>query len=239
MLRIAVCDDMMNIGMLVCSHISNWAVSRGIGIDLKYFESGEELIADMEDYGSYQIFVLDICLGGMDGIEVAQYVRGINTDASIIFMSASSDYYRKALQVYAVTFLDKPIATEAFQEIMSYAYIRQKQSLECLEFFYHKIYHQIRLEDILYFTSSRRKIIIVKQDGSRQEFYDKLDELEKRLKNSTIRFLRIHKSYYINMQHILSLHGKKVIMQNALEIPISVDRRQNVKELHRQYLCNL
>lgn len=77
----------------------------------------------------------------------------------------------------------------------------------------------VKVKDILYIESQRPRIKVVLS-------YDelltrkKLDELEEEFKEVTSDFVRIHKSYLINLCHIREYTSKTVTMMNGTELPI-------------------
>ena len=89
------------------------------------------------------------------------------------------------------------------------------------------VLERIPLSNILYFESKNRKLFIVTQIEC-IEFYEKLDEIEKRL---PVQFLRIHKSFLVNYSHIRQFHYDEVIMSNQKNLPISQSKRKAIKEV--------
>ena len=84
------------------------------------------------------------------------------------------------------------------------------------------------LKDILYFQSDDRKIKIATIDGV-YEFYGKLDNVYKQLQNYN--FIRIHKSYIVNIDRVKAFHYQFVIMTDEQSIPISQSKRSEVRKL--------
>ena len=86
------------------------------------------------------------------------------------------------------------------------------------------LHRTILLADhILYFKSSKRKILIV---TDKEEFmlYGKLNEIEESLKTCKASFLRVHQSYLVNYRHITGQAYDFIIMDNGKKISISEDR---------------
>ena len=65
------------------------------------------------------------------------------------------------------------------------------------------------------------------------KLYDKLDEVEKKLK--CCGFLRIHKSYLVNMKHIRKINNYKVLLDTGAELPVPRIRYHAVKEAFVAY----
>lgn len=62
------------------------------------------------------------------------------------------------------------------------------------------------------------------------EFYDRLNEVEERLKSGKAVFLRVHQSFLVNYRHIEGLAYDYLIMDNGKRISISEDRRKLISE---------
>ena len=84
------------------------------------------------------------------------------------------------------------------------------------------------MSQINYFESRGRKIKVVTDDEI-YEFYEKMDDLYERVKDYN--FLYIHKSYIVNNAHIKHFTAKSVVMGNGEEVPVSRNRRGELKNL--------
>lgn len=90
-----------------------------------------------------------------------------------------------------------------------------------------------KVNSILYFSSSGRKITIVTSTQN-FEFYSKLDEIETLLSENC--FIRIHQSFLVNPRYIKYLVNAELILENDDCLPISRSRLKNVKNSYLQYL---
>lgn len=98
------------------------------------------------------IVLTDIRMPRMDGITMATRLREAYPDCRIIFLSAYSDieYYKAAIQLKAVRFLDKPVQTGELVEVIRQAVdecaqIRSTRSLGAL----HDLHERMELADAL------------------------------------------------------------------------------------------
>lgn len=78
----------------------------------------------------------------------------------------------------------------------------------------------------MYFQSDGRKINIVMENDS-QSFYGKLSEIEQECPEGL--FLRIHKSYLINMHYIKEITYKWIKMINGDVLDISRSNRVTIR----------
>lgn len=240
MLRIAICDDLAENVRIVAKTVEEWAAKKQLNIQLKKFASGEDLLAELEIEGDFNIVLLDIELnGGMDGITIAMKMRELNKHFCLIFISQYEDYYREVFKAYPFQYLEKPIAKKKLTETLNQALESYFNLNEPFVFRFKNRTYNILLREVLYFLSDKRVIQIHMENGDRYTFYGKLDELEKQLEQSGICFLRIHQSYLVSGSQIEQYHPKYVIMRNKDRLPISVEKRSSIMQYHMRILEKL
>lgn len=229
MIRIAICDDdELFLGKL--REIVDACVRKKmVNYDIKNFFSGEDLLVDIEYSGVYDIIFLDIELICMDGIHTAELLRKKYPLAILIFVSCHSNYYKAAFDVQPFGFIDKPINEEEIIKVCDKALVHISANIEKIDFYGDRIYYSLRVGDIIYLESDKRIIRVVCHDKS-YDLYDKLENLEKYLEERTQRFLRIHKSYLVNANHIKEIGSAYVLMSNGDELTISRSQKNIIKE---------
>lgn len=109
------------------------------------------------------------------------------------------------------------------KQLWSYASHAYEACLKNSDFFphYHRpCYIYTPVNDILYFASEGRKTFIFSNEGN-DYFYKKLDEVEDVIQNKSCQFLRIHKSYLVNINYISSYSRNYVKLFNGERLKIS------------------
>lgn len=236
MLRIAVCDDMEAFGRRIAGVVKRWSMRRQVNVHLKQFFSGEELLADMEGTGYFDIVFMDIELGeGMNGLTAAAKVKEFCAHCCLIFLS-QYDYYKNAYQVHPFHYLDKASSNRKIMECLDQAEDMYRYLNESFAFRFGGISYSLLLKDILYFVSDKRVIRVCVENGSEFMFYGKLDELEQKLMSSRTRFVRIHQSFLINGRQVEQCHSCFLIMRNKEKLPISRKKRSAVMRFHMELL---
>ena len=237
MFRVAICDDLQENTQSVAAIVEEWAAVRQMNVQLRKFASGEDLLAELEMAGDFNIVLLDIELGGgMDGITIAMKMREMNKHFCLIFISQYEGYYREAFMAYPFQYLEKPVSKNRLTETLNQAVDSCLDLNESFFFRFKNRTYNIRLREVLYFSSDKRVIRIYMENGDIHMFYEKLDELEERLKSSDFRFLRIHQSYLVNARQIEQYHPKYVVMRNKEMLSISVEKRNSIMHYHMSIL---
>lgn len=72
--------------------------------------------------GQFDIILLDIELGGMNGIETARQIRESDVNCNIIFITSFEQYSKEAISVHPFAFVDKPITYTQMEKLISDVY---------------------------------------------------------------------------------------------------------------------
>ena len=120
--RFAVCDD----EEAVRSLISGWLLKSPYKAEIKEYDSGEELLRDIDAGVNPDILFLDIAMGGADGIETARELgkrvenNGRSMRASrplIIYVTGIPDRMGDAFGVKAYDYLLKPVSDDKHEKL--------------------------------------------------------------------------------------------------------------------------
>lgn len=236
MIRIGVCDGVQFYVEKLSESIKAWAELRSVDVQLEKFKSGEEVLCDVEKQGDFAAVFIDIELNGISGMETALKLREKNRLVSIAFVSRYEQSFKEMFQVYPFLFVEKPISWQRVYQTMDQIVEEQKLFNESFLFRYNRTTFHIDLKQVVYFASEKRMIKILMEDSREYAFYEKLDELEKMLSQYNHRFVRIHKSYLVNLHQIEQFHAKSIVMRNGDTLAVSRDKRNMVCQLHRKLL---
>ncbi|MCR5019988.1 response regulator [Ruminococcus sp.] len=86
--------------------------------DVAAFDDQDDLLADAEENGC-DIAFLDIHMRGMNGVEVAKRLKGINPKMNIIFVTGFSEYKGDAMDMKASGYIMKPVTKEEVERELS------------------------------------------------------------------------------------------------------------------------
>lgn len=229
-LKIAICDDDKLQTSIIEKLVEEIAAKKFVKVDVSVFYDGITFNDYYKRNNYFDIIYLDIEMNKMNGIKTAQYIREINPEVIIIFISGYENYFLQLFEVEPFRFIKKPIDSKKFDEIFCKAYDRIMQQPINFTYQYKKLIYKILLKDIIYFESKGRIVNILLNTGEIKEFYGKLDNVEKTLCNTKIPFLRIHQSYYVNFIYIKNMSFSKVILNNGMILTISEERQKVVRE---------
>lgn len=231
MLLIAVCDDDDAYRTQICAtieiHLRNQHV-RGKILD---YDNAEKLISVLESKSPYfDIIFLDIVMGDMNGMTCAKLIRQQDKLAKIVFLTNVTDYVYEGYEVNASGYLVKPINEQkiiAFVDKM----IAQLDAAakEIIAITNGGVTKRLPQRNILYLESKKNKVeIILAPEDEKIAIYTTLDSFEQL--HSSSMWIRPHKSFLVNFQHIEQYTGDKFVLSNGTVIPISRAYKAKARE---------
>ena len=227
MLKIAVCDDDKALCMQLKGMLNE--IIENIEAEIIVFYTGEELCDLLNSGKRFDIIFLDIELCEINGVEVGRKIRNELNDemTQIVYISAKDSYAMELFDIRPLNFLVKPLKKEKIESVLKTAKKFMVSSNQYYEYKIGNVNFNILTSDILYFESNGRKVKIIMKDDAK-EYYGKLSEAEEMLKNSD--FFFIHKSYFINFDHVIEYSYEYVKMSNNEILGISQNNRKAVRE---------
>ncbi|MEQ3338892.1 LytR/AlgR family response regulator transcription factor [Clostridium butyricum] len=231
---IAVCDDqdlILNEEMFMIDDIIN---EHGYKAEVCGFKSGEELLSEVEKRNVfYDIYILDISINDINGIEIAKRIRKLDKESIIVFVTGYDEYMIQAFDVQAFQYVLKPLSREKMEAVLQkcFNYISDKKIL--YYFKQGKNLFSIPYKDIYYFESNKRKVRVVTKKED-YYYYDTLSGVESKLGRDV--FVRTHVSYFVNMDYIRSFDGKCITLENEIQIPVSKKYVNSFNESFMKYL---
>lgn len=134
MLHIAICDDQADQIQKIRTAAETYFLTRNERVEYQTF-SNAFAFTDAIDKGSiFDIVLLDVCMPGILGTDVARELRDHHSRAEIIFLTTSDEFAVEAFEVKATDYLLKPFTQAQFSKAMdrAIAYIRQRNSAKVI-----------------------------------------------------------------------------------------------------------
>lgn len=171
------------------------------------------------------LIFLDIQMPELSGIN---FMKIVGEKLKYILTTAYSEYALDGYEHNVIDYLLKPISFERFSKAAEKAKERFSFTENQEEqYFFVKSSgqkHRINFNEILYLESIK-DYINIKTVAQEYIVLDTLKSMEIQLPD--IYFVRIHKSYIVNLSQIKSYDSKKIILKNDLEIPIGESYKIN------------
>ena len=229
MLNIAVCDDDVQTTGKIDMMLQKAAKQNFVDIDVEVYWNGKNLVDAVKQKVNFDIIYLDIEIGKEDGVSVAKRIRHYDKNVKIIYVTSYENYMKDSFQVHPFQFLVKPVEENVFEECFKLVVEDINSEDFYFRYRFRKVNYKVPVQEILYFKSDKRKIIIVTEKDI-FVLYGKLNEIEEYLKEGKVSFLRVHQSFLVNYRHIERQANDFVEMDNGEKIFISEDRRKKISE---------
>lgn len=233
MLQIAICDDEQFYREKIKSLLESYLKERDMPYAIRLFLSGEEFLSENENRVKYDIVFMDINMNEMDGIQTAMEIRAFHSHTYIVFITAFINYVLEGYKVNAVRYIMKDRLEESIGECMDAILQRMKTAQAAFSFLEGE--KKLYTDNLLYVESRKHKSFFYYMETElvQYQIYDKLDHIEKKLEGCG--FLRIHKSYLVNMKHIRKISNYTVLLDTGEELPVPRIRYQAAKEAFVAY----
>jgi len=213
--RVAVVDDSVVDADFVKELLDCWAAQRQIAVWAEYFNSAENFMFCYADDKNWDILLLDIEMGAMDGVTMAKRVRQDNEAVQIVFITGYSDYIAEGYEVAALHYLMKPVNQGKLFAVLDRAMEKRKQEERCLNLeAYGELvripFYEIRYLDVHqnYVTVHARADHTVKRTLG--DFEKELDE----------RFCRVGRSMIVNLKYIQRVTKTEVFLSDGTVLPL-------------------
>lgn len=199
-------------------------ISRIDFLELKAsLKSGKEGFNFLVNNPDIDILLLDINMPEMTGIEL---MKSVPTLPETILITTETGYAVEAFDLRALDYLVKPVQFDRFAKSIHraidtiYFTKRVGEPNEDLKEIYVKSnskFYKLSYNDI-YFVEALADYVLVYTENTRYIVYSTMKAIEEKLKGST--FVRVHRSYIINLRKIQFIEGNTLII-NGKHIPIS------------------
>ena len=99
--KIAICDDSEADRLYLTDLVNRWAMDAGHTVQVSAFVSAESFLFRYEEKRDYDILLLDIEMGAMDGVTLARRIRQGNELVQIVFITGFPEYMAEGYEVSA------------------------------------------------------------------------------------------------------------------------------------------
>lgn len=195
--KIAICDDLESDRDYLKDLLNKWANDYSHLLSIDSFSSAESFSFHYEEAKDYDILLLDIEMGLMDGVSMAKKIRQDNDAVQIIFITGYSDYIAEGYEVNALHYLIKPVKEEKLFSVLERAIEKISKNdvvlnMDSANGMVRVPIYQIRFAEVFgnYVTIHANDEVVVKMT---------LNEIDKLLDE---RFYRVGRSVIVNLNEV-------------------------------------
>lgn len=234
-MRIALCDDDARYRTQLFSLMNEYAISNpDKEIIFSIYESAEELLNVVEKTGNFDLYILDIVMNGMNGIDLGLKLRRMGHDDKIIYLTSSIEFALDAFKARAYHYILKPIKKEEFFSILTEtAELIAAQKEKSFPVKTKEGTVKLNFDNILYAELCRRVITYHLLNGGsidsitiRTPFAEAVQDLlyDKR-------FALCGAGMIVNLHHITSVKNELILFKNTHKVYLSKKSCRDIRSV--------
>ncbi|KAA8824420.1 response regulator transcription factor [Bifidobacterium reuteri] len=233
-MTVAVVDDEAEARASVGEALSRYEHEHaGVTFVIHEYQSGEALLADYRS--DVDMVLLDVEMGGRDGVETARAIRDRDHDVTLVFVTNMAQYAIHGYEVNALSYLLKPLNYYAFAREMGrcVAARRARDTVETLTFSTAAGAVRVPLSNITYLECIRHKIIVHTLDGN-YEFTGTLKSFVPVLEPRG--FSVANSCYLVNLRYVMSVNRNSCVLRDDTQLAVSRRRRPMLMQSMASYV---
>lgn len=208
MINIALCDDNVTSITSIAKLIEAALINLDFEAEISLITSNQDLVLSKIKRKEIDILFLDVDFKnhGKNGIAFAKDLREINKDFYLIFLTAHFEYSMLAFKCKTFDYLMKPIVEFNLIDVLK----RLKEDFFCSNSALVKLNKDfwIKPNNILFIERNKSKTTVYTKDSTYETNYS-LNSILEELPDS---FVRIHRSYIVNQEHVQKINKDKKLI---------------------------
>lgn len=230
-MKIAICEDDAGQGEMAVQYIQSLSTKFLIET-LVLYANGTELAEALRAGSRFDIYLLDIDLPGVNGLDLAAQIRETQPYACIAFSTSYPQYVTHAFMLESAQYFLKPIQKEVFLSAM-------EQMLRD----YNNAWLPLTLENERFITLRQDDVIYVEFYHGRMTVWTQEQSYKARVnvkawKRSLYErgFLQSHQGYFVNPRHVCAIEADTVICTDHICCPLSTRCRKDFMDQFLEYM---
>ena len=227
-MKICICEDIAEQSQQLRELIEKYFVQKAYEPQVSEYESAEALL-ESGVAKENDIFLVDIELGAVSGLELIRTISEQNRVAQFIVVTAYNRYLDDAMDLKVLRYLDKPVVKERLFSALDKALREYMQGTVVIKGKNNKSY-RIKKSDIIYAESKFKKTFVCTVDNTIETSLP-LKEVKEML--SSPDFLVPHGSFILNKNYIVRFERTSITVRENMKtvsIPVSPKRQVEVKK---------
>ena len=239
MLRIGICDDKQEDIDWIKGLADRFSADHPeMPVQIQVYDLPYDLLDDIEKTGGFDLYLLDVIMPHMTGLDLARRIRERKERAEILFLTVSREYAVDAFSVKASGYLIKPVKKSDFDEAVLDCIRRlSPEGRPALILKLKDGFQRVPLHELVYIESFNHNQVCTLSDGSVLETAVTLSKLMKELKEHPA-FIRPHRAYIVNMEFIRKLTGYELLLTNGKRIPVPQSGYGKLKNAYLTYMTH-
>lgn len=239
-MRIAICDDeqfcLSQVGAVINEYEKEQS-ERNVVFEM--FSHPEDLLEAAEKIGGYDIYILDIIMPSLNGIELGIKLRDAGYNGKIIYLTSSEEHSLDAFRVKAFDYIIKPITFETFTKAVNEAIAtiaEKKDKMLIVKSKGRTV--KISYDSIMYAELGKRTVCYRLTNGRTVEsvtLRTTFAEATADLTNDK-RFVLSGQSMAVNLDHITEIENDSVVFRSTYRAFLGEKNCRKLRSIWSKYL---
>ncbi len=233
-LHCAVCDDDPSAAEILHRMIKEYPAE----LSCTVFSDPLALLAAILNGQRFDLYLLDIIMPKLSGVDLAREIRKTDGDSVIIFVTTSNEFHKDAFDVEALQYLDKPLKKENLYHAFDRAlrYIGDKSN-DILPVQTKTGIYALHINQIVYVESFKHILTFHLHDGSAIATLDSSLPLKKLTEMLHFPpFCAPYRGFIVNLNYVDCLSKLQFSMSTGAFIPIPQKQFSKVLRQYSDYL---
>lgn len=227
--RIAIVDDSPEDSAFVQEILTDWAQEQQLALSVERFPSAESFLFRYAEDKGWDILLLDIEMGEMNGVTLAKTVRQENQAVQIVFITGFADFMGEGYEVSALHYLMKPVRADKLRAVLHRAVTALQATERAVLLPVDGETLRLPVGEIQYVEAfSHTVTVVTTQDSLHLRL--SISETEELLGEG---FIRCHRSYLVGLKHISRLSKTEVLLDSGASLPLS---RGAARAVHQAFI---
>lgn len=228
---IAVCEDQTEERKLLENMLHRWQQMRKTSLRTESFSNASDLL-DAAEKKHFTLYLLDVMMPGIDGMAAAREIRSFDTSAEIVFLTSFPDFAYESYGVKALDYVLKPVREELLFPILDKLSQEEEKLQEGLFLKTQTSIIRIPFSRLVYVEVLNKHLYFNLRDGSVVKAVGRMKDYEDLLL-SRPEFMRIHRSYIVNMLQVKEFSAAGICTFTEKNLPVS---RRLYSQLQKDYM---
>ncbi|QZE15855.1 LytTR family DNA-binding domain-containing protein [Halosquirtibacter laminarini] len=229
-LRCVVIDDEPIATDYICNYVNQMPQLKLVAS----FNSAQEAY-ELIQRGEVDVLFLDIQMPGLTGLD---FIRTLDRKPHIILITAYSEYALDGFNLNVTDYLLKPVRFERFaQAVLKLSSLSEisfksptEDNMRKKDYIFLKSGYKsvkVMIDEITHVEGSKEYVTFYSEDGKKYIKNERLKNVEEQF--SSFDFLRIHKSFLVNLKYVHSFYGNTIEIFD-MKIPIGRAYKEDLKK---------
>lgn len=235
MITLALCEDNELQREIMKGHLDEYVQTNAV--EYTVFSSGEELLNQVRAKGGFDIYILDVIMPGINGMEVASTLRQMYDTGHIIFTTSSLEYAAVSYDVDAFYYMTKPVDPVKLFRILDKACAKLNPMEDFIEIRTKSGDMRLKTKNIMYVELKDRAPFFYLHDGRvceglklRGTFREVVDPL---LKDKAFVFCGV--GLVVNLKYVDALDSVSLLLYNGTQLYFPRSAYSELKNAWKKY----